>query len=1017
MREGTNSFVLFSLKRQAFFLALAILGGCSPTQVTFSPAALTNDSTEIPLGWGAPEVPRVDEENTTYRDAFEVRLSPPSVVRNGAELTLRYVLDQNTGLSCSTGTLYDNTPIKIENATFYLGVIACDQYEQSSALVERLFVYDGVGPAGLVSFGVASQPFSMSFELTLSHADTSALLRYNFDQSISSCQEGEPYSAPIAIPLKTTSVYALACDTSGNPSGVASATYTYDPNLVQIAAPTIFPASKNYKQPQSVSITLPASIANGFIRYSMGANPPANCTSGTAYTGPLTVQSTTTVVNAISCNGAGAKSTPVQMIYTYDNVAPTLSVLSPAANSTLNSDFQLSGNCETGGKEVKLVSTRLTRQAACANGVFSIAVKVSEINEGVNTLSVSQADQLDNTTTVQHILSRPNISMQAMQILQNKCISCHAGSQNKGGINYMDSQELLIANRKIIPGNPAPASRVYAAIQSGAMPTTGTKVTAAELAIIKEWIETLPEQKVPFDFELTPTQVCADTANKGYDERRLWLLSPQQIQNSVADILGVTTPIIQNFNTPFEALGYSNNAALNGYNEGFLNGIISSSNQVATAALARKATLLACTPGTTTRSCVQSFINEKGRLFYRREITTTEVNELLAVYDEGTRAKNSDFGFEGLVAALVQSPSFLYRTEVGTLVVNSNPERYALTDYEIASALAFTLTNSGPTAAQLDKAKNGVLHTAAQVRAETQAILNTAKAKAGLRAFFKDFFSLGRLDSLTKSTEVIANLSDALRNDMKEETLLFAEEAALGAGMGTLNSLYNSDFSYINQRLADHYKITGYSGSNTAFTKVSQSTVHPMSGVLSQASLMTINSNATEPSPIKRGKFVRERLLCQTLADPPPGVPQLPEISPGLSMKERFELHSSAPQCMFCHTLMDPIGFGFLKYDPVGRFSNSDDSGLIDTRGQINDGGDISGPFDGVVSLGRLLGNGKISASCFATNYFRYSLGRENRVEDRCELAKINTNFYNSNMSIKEMIMSMTSSEAFLIRK
>lgn len=753
-------------------------------------------------------------------------------------------------------------------------------------------------------------------------------------------------------------------------------------------------------------------------------------------------------------------------------------------------------------------------------------------------------------------LSHEVLRTKSLEILSQNCSSCHgANSRGDGGINYILNEVELVQQGKIKPRQSAEKSRIYARVLDGSMPPN-RKLSSTEIAILKRWIEeVVVSEKLPKDYEVAASETCNDTTKTGVAPSRIWLLTPEQIENTVRNILGVSTSLTPLFNKNAEVLGFHNNAEMNRFNDTFLSSIRIAAQKVASDALSQKASLLTCSAGdTSNRACIETFLQNKTRLFFRREVSSSEINELLNLYDKVKTAKNSDSAFAAIIETLVQSPTFLYRTEVGasnspsviipiskggqgiaqsthtlmptisapqkTEIFNSNQShvlikwtevpgatgywyraseftdaaktiqttnRYSgntsngphylyidastnkntqielpvrkghfynfwvhayingtpqvqnavsfsvsptefsttlqntsvsnegsqMTDYELASAIAFTLTNAGPDENLLNKAKNAQLRTPEQVRATVASLLTSNASSVGIRQFFTEFLELSKLDTISKSTTVISNLSSELKNDMKEETLRFVED--LVRNNGTLKDLYAASHTFLNLRLANHYQVSAPTTSHTTFVKTTPSGTP--SGILTQASLLTVFSSASEASPIKRGKFVREKLLCYNLPEPPPGVPQLPTIDPNLSTRERFEMHSKAPQCLGCHSLIDPIGYGFLNYDPVGRYRSTDGGGAIDTRGKIVDGGDSSGDFEGVPELGELLGNSKLASSCLTTQYFRYSLGRGNYNFDRCEIAKINEAFVNSGMKLKDLIIETLSSDAFRKRK
>jgi hypothetical protein len=177
-----------------------------------------------------------------------------------------------------------------------------------------------------------------------------------------------------------------------------------------------------------------------------------------------------------------------------------------------------------------------------------------------------------------------------------------------------------------------------------------------------------------------------------------------------------------------------------------------------------------------------------------------------------------------------------------------------------------------------------------------------------------------------------------------------------------------------------------------------------------------IESHTNQTSPTLRGKLVREDLLCDVVPPPPPNVStEAPEITPGSTGKDRFAQHTADPTCAGCHVLMDPIGFGFENYDTVGRFRTEEAGAAIDATGELAQT-DVDGAFDGVVALAGMLASSEKVEACYAKQWFRYGYGRGDMEADACTLAFLEARFREGGGNIKELLVALTQSDAFLYR-
>jgi hypothetical protein len=233
-------------------------------------------------------------------------------------------------------------------------------------------------------------------------------------------------------------------------------------------------------------------------------------------------------------------------------------------------------------------------------------------------------------------------------------------------------------------------------------------------------------------------------------------------------------------------------------------------------------------------------------------------------------------------------------------------------------------------------------------------------------------------------------------------------------GDGTLSSLLTAPYSMRNDHLAAAYG-EAPAGSGDELTRVDLDPA-TRAGILTQASILATFATSTESHPVLRGRFVREQLLCQ----PPPPVPDnftIPEVDPTLPVRERYQQHATDPGCAGCHVLMDPIGFGFERYDAFGVYRDTDALGQsTDASGAILHSEEVDGEFTGVVELAGMLASSRQVQGCISRQWFRHAFDRVESPANTCSLESMNAAFVESGGSIGELIVALTRTDAFRFR-
>ena len=188
-------------------------------------------------------------------------------------------------------------------------------------------------------------------------------------------------------------------------------------------------------------------------------------------------------------------------------------------------------------------------------------------------------------------------------------------------------------------------------------------------------------------------------------------------------------------------------------------------------------------------------------------------------------------------------------------------------------------------------------------------------------------------------------------------------------------------------------------------------------GILTLPAFLTLMAKADDSSPIYRGKFVREVLLCQQLPAPPAEIPRPPEVTPGVSTRDRLSEHEVNPDCSGCHRLMDPIGFGFEHYDAIGRYRTTDGGKAIDASGELFRTRDIDGAFNGVSELAQRLASSAEVRECVARQWFRFVLSRFEQKGDECSLGDLLEGFGTADANLNALPRAIVTTDAFLYRR
>jgi len=337
--------------------------------------------------------------------------------------------------------------------------------------------------------------------------------------------------------------------------------------------------------------------------------------------------------------------------------------------------------------------------------------------------------------------------------------------------------------------------------------------------------------------------------------------------------------------------------------------------------------------------CAQRIVSTLARRGYRGTQTAADVDELMRFYQDGARNGGFERGIAFAIERLLSGPKFLVRMEADR---GGRQGLADVSDTELASRLSFFLWSSIPDDGLLDLAAARRLRTPAVLDAQVRRMLADPKADAFVANFAGQWLQLRNLRSAFPDSREFPDFDAQLRDAFRRETEMLV--ASVLREDRSVVELLTADYTFVNARLARHYRMTGVGGSQ--FRRVS--VMDPdRRGLLGQGSILTVTSHAHRTSPVRRGKWVLENLLGSPPPPPPPNVPPLKEgsqLTVPQTMRERMEEHRRNPACASCHKAMDPIGFALEGFDAVGAGRTRDGRAPIDAEGVFVDGTAVNGP-------------------------------------------------------------------------
>jgi mono/diheme cytochrome c family protein len=584
-----------------------------------------------------------------------------------------------------------------------------------------------------------------------------------------------------------------------------------------------------------------------------------------------------------------------------------------------------------------------------------------------------------------------------LPLVKKHCTRCHGGDHPKADLAldiYKDEASVL-KRREVW-------DRVLHMVRSREMPPAGKpKLSDQDVERITGWIE---------------NQFGKIDCSKDRDPGRLGIrrLNRAEYKNTIRDLVGIDFKAADDFPSDDVGYGFDNIGDLLNLSpllfEKYMEASEKIVEQVFKLSYTRKR-IVFCEPKEKKEyaECARKILEKFGSRAYRRPITDKEVERLLRLVEFAEKkGDNFEQSIQLAVRAVLTSPHFLFRIE--TDKEPNNPKAvHPVNEFELATRLSYFLWSSMPDEELFENARKGTLRK--NLAVQVKRMLKDSKSRALVDNFVGQWLQTRNLMSMTPDPSLFPSFDGVLRKAMVQETELFVNEI-IKEDRSILDFL-DGNFTFVNERLAKHYGIKDIKG--TEFRKVTLD--DQRGGVITQASILTVTSNPTRTSPVKRGKWILENILGTPPPPPPPDAGELSddkEVVLKGSLRQRMEMHRAKPMCATCHQRMDPLGFGLENFDGIGGWRDKDGKFPIDSSGVLPGGKSFKGPKE---LRAILKAKAPDFRRCLSEKMLTYALGRGLESYDKCALDDICAALVKNGDRFSSLVIAVVQSEPFQLRR
>jgi hypothetical protein len=612
-------------------------------------------------------------------------------------------------------------------------------------------------------------------------------------------------------------------------------------------------------------------------------------------------------------------------------------------------------------------------------------------------------------------VERPDFARHVVPLVTKYCLACHNRSKSRGDV-ALDG----LLNDPAAKGALALWENLAVQLHSESMPPPGRpRPTAVEVAALDAWLDSVQPEGDP-------------------QHVRLRRLNRSEYNNTIRDLLTIDFHLADNFPPDDLGNGFDNNADVLSLSPLLLEKYLNAAEKIVAAVFGSDAVrqrilhpppddplllpyravtypvrehvekrlilsaadLPAVDPAEQERQVAYEILRAFADRAYRRPTTHDELTRLLRFVELAQKSgEGVEKGIRTALRAILVSPHFLFRVETSGI---------ALTDFELANRLSYFLWSSMPDEELFRHAAQKSLRDRKILSAQVRRMLRDPKSRALAQNFAGQWLQTRALRDLAPDLDLFPSFDESLRAAMLKETELFFD--AIVRGDRSILDFLDADYTFVNERLARHYGISGVQGD--AFRRVSLAGTS-RAGVLTQASVLTITSHPTRTSPVKRGKWILDNIFGAPPPPPPPGAGDLREDSKSAlsgPLRQRLEQHRANPSCASCHRRMDPLGFGLENFDAVGAWRDRESEYSIDASGTLPGGASFNGP---AMLLAGLRERSEAFTRCLAEKLLTYALGRGMDRRDRRAVEDIVRKASRRDYCFSALILAIVSSEPF----
>jgi len=604
-------------------------------------------------------------------------------------------------------------------------------------------------------------------------------------------------------------------------------------------------------------------------------------------------------------------------------------------------------------------------------------------------------------------IAKIDFSRDIRPVLDQFCVNCH-GEKKKGGLDlrvYTD-ESLALRDRAVF-------EKVLSKLESHEMPPQNKpQPTIAQCEMLTNWV--------------VASFFACDCKHPDPGRVTIRRLNRAEYNNTIRDLVGVNFQPAADFPADDSGYGFDNIGDVLSVSPVLMEKYLAAAEKIMNSVFDHAETdglmakeknaaayqrLMAPAESRAPRPRrAKQIITSFATRAYRRPVTAEEQQRLFDLFNTlDGQTEFFDQTIKLVLEAVLISPQFLFRGDIQPEPDNAKAI-HAVDDYALASRLSYFLWSSMPDEELFALAARRSLRR--NLEGQVKRMLKSEKSHAVVENFAGQWLQLRNLKLVAPDKKQFPAFDEKLRTAMEKETELFFE--SIWKENRSILDFIGADFTYLNEKLADLYGISGVEGDQ--FRRVSLKGTR-RGGLLTQASIMTITSNPTRTSPVKRGKWVLENILGAPPPPPPPNVPELKEGKGALTgtLRVRMEKHRSDPNCASCHARMDPIGFGFENFDATGAWREKENEFVIDSSGKL-----ISGEsFNGAEEFKALLLTQKKEefARCLTEKMLTYALGRGLEYYDKCAVQQITNALTKEDYKISALVLGIVKSTPFQMRR